>query len=313
MGQGGKELTMTEQDEPRVGRVRRSLHFVPGANEKLLEKSLGLPADSLILDLEDAVTPENKETARATISRWLGEVDFDRQERVVRINALDTPWAEHDIDETMQAPPDAYLIPKVRGPADLQRIDELLTRAEARHGYPAGEVRLLVLATETPQGLFNIRKLGSCPRVDALTWGPEDLAAAIGARRNRDEQGQFLEIFRFARSMTLLAAAAAEVQPVDTVYVDIRDTEGLRRECQEAAWMGFTGKLTIHPAQVELVNEAFTPSAQEISECQELLEAFEENRKSGVMAFRFRGQMVDAPHLVRAQRTLERARQAGVI
>ncbi len=295
-----------------MGRLRRALHFVPVANEKLLGKSLTLPADSLILDLEDAVAPEQKDSARATVASWLREVDFGRQERIVRINPLDTPWGTRDLEVTLEARPDAYMVPKVSGPQDLARIDALLSRIESEQGLPQGEVKLLVLATETPAGLLSIRELALGPRVDALTWGPEDLAAAIGARRNRDEQGHYLEVFRYARVMTLLAAANAGVQPVDTVYVDIRDHEGFRRECQEAAWMGFTGKLTLHPDQVPVVNEVFTPSAEEIAKSQELLEAFEPNRKSGSGVFRFRGQMVDAPHLARAHTILERARLADL-
>jgi citrate lyase subunit beta/citryl-CoA lyase len=295
-----------------MSRLRRAVHFVPGANEKMLQKSLALPADSLVLDLEDAVTPENKDSARETVTHWLKQVNFGRQERMVRMNPLDTPWGVRDLEVTMQGRPDSYLVPKVRTKDDLFKIDTILSRMEREYGYPPGEVKLVVLATETPQGLLNIRDFGSCPRVDALSWGAEDLSAAIGARRNRDEHGQFLEVFRYARIMTLLAATAAGVQPIDTVFVDIRDTEGLRHECQEGAWMGFTGKITIHPSQIDIVNEVFSPSPQDIAESKELLAAFEENRKAGRMAFSFKGQMVDVPHLTRARTILERARQAGL-
>jgi len=161
--------------------------------------------------------------------------------------------------------------------------------------------------------VLNIREIATiCPRVDALSWGAEDLSAAIGARRNRDENGQFLEVFRYARVVTLLAAAAAGIEPLDTVFVDIRDTEGLRRECMEGAWMGFTGKITIHPSQIEIVNEIFSPSPADIAEAKELLAAFAENRKAGRMAFNFKGQMVDVPHLTRAQKILQRAELAGI-
>ncbi|HKA55964.1 MAG TPA: CoA ester lyase [Candidatus Binatia bacterium] len=296
-----------------MSRLRRAVHFVPGANEKMLQKSLALPADSLVLDLEDAVTPENKDSARETVTRWLKQVNFGRQERMVRMNPLDTPWGVRDLEVTMQGPPDSYLVPKVRTKDDLFRIDTILSRMEREYGHPPGGVKLVVLATETPRGLLNIRDFGSCPRVDALSWGAEDLSAAIGARRNRDEHGQFLEVFRYARIMTLLAATAAGVQPLDTVFVDIRDADGLRRECQEGAWMGFTGKITIHPSQIEVVNEVFSPSPEDIAESRELLAAFEENRKAGRMAFSFKGQMVDVPHLTRARTILERARQAGLI
>ena len=293
-------------------RLRRTVHFVPGANEKMLHKSLALEADSLVLDLEDAVTPENKDSARETVTDWLKNVDFGRQERMVRMNPLDTPWGVTDLEVTMQGRPDSYLVPKIKTRDDLLKIDTILSRMEKEYGYPPGEVKLVVLATETPEGLLNIKDFGSCPRIDALSWGAEDLSAAIGARRNRGEDGTFLEVFRYARIMTLLAATAAGVQPLDTVFVDIRDSEGLRRECVEGAWMGFTGKITIHPNQIETVNAVFTPSAEEIAESHELLAAFEENQKAGKMAFSFKGQMVDAPHLTRARTILDRAKQAGI-
>ena len=296
-----------------MSRLRRAVHFVPGANEKMLQKSLVLPADSLVLDLEDAVTPENKDAARETVTHWLKQVNFGRQERMVRMNPLNTPWGVRDLEVTMQGRPDSYLVPKVRIKDDLFRIDTILSRMEREYGYPPGGVKLVVIATETPQGLLNIRDFGSCPRVDALSWGAEDLSAAIGARRNRDEHGQFLEVFRYARLMTLLAATAAGVPPLDTVFVDIRGTEGLRRECLEGVWMGFTGKITIHPSQIAVVNEIFSPSPEDIAESKELLAAFEENRKAGKMAFSFKGQMVDVPHLTRARTILERARQAGLV
>ncbi len=293
-------------------RLRRSVHFVPGANEKFLEKSLALAADSLVLDLEDAVTPDRKDEARDVVTRWLGEVDFGRQERVVRMNPLDSPWGRRDLEVTMEAPPDAYVVPKVRSLEDVRAIDALLGELESRHGHPVGGVKLIVLGTETPQGIMNIATLCDCARVDALTWGAEDLSAALGARRNRDERGEFLDVFKHCRIMTLLAAAAAEVQPLDTVFVDVRDLEGLRRESLEAAWMGFTGKITIHPDQIPVVLEAFTPSADEIEESRALLEAFEKQRSEGRMTFSFRGQMVDVPHLNRARKILEHAREAGV-
>lgn len=295
-----------------MSRLRRAVHFVPGANEKMLNKSLGLAADSLVLDLEDAVTPENKDTARETVTDWLGHVDFGRQERMVRMNPLDTPWGVRDIEMTMRGRPDSYLVPKVKSRADLLKIDTIISRMEREFNYPPGGVKLVVLATETPEGLLNIKDFGACPRVDGLSWGAEDLSAAIGARRNRNDVGQLLEVFRYARIMTLLAATAADVQPIDTVFVDIRDAEGLQRECVEGAWMGFTGKITIHPSQVEPVNTVFTPSAEEVAESRALLAAFEENRTAGRMAFSFQGQMVDVPHLTRARTILARAKAAGV-
>jgi citrate lyase subunit beta/citryl-CoA lyase len=211
----------------------------------------------------------------------------------------------------MEGRPDAYMVPKIRSKDDLLEVDAIVSKLEEQYSYPAGGVKLLALATETSQGLLNIRDFGGCPRVDSLSWGAEDLAASIGALRNRDDAGVFLEVFRYARIMTLLAATAADVQPIDTVFVDIKDLEGLRRDCQEGAAMGFTGKITIHPAQIEIVNQVFTPSKEEIEWAKELLAAAEENRKLGKFAFTFRGQMVDVPHFTRAKTILDRAKAAG--
>lgn len=279
----------------------------------MLEKSLELPADSLVLDLEDAVTPEDKDSARERVCRWLLEAEFGGRERIVRINPLETPWGQRDLEQTMEAGVDAYLVPKLRTRADVETYDRLVGELERSHGQDAGQVKLLLLGTETPQGALNVDSLATFERVDALTWGAEDLSAELGSLRNRDESGAYLEVFRYCRVRTLLAAAACNVQPLDTVYVDIGDLDGLRRECVEGAWMGFTGKMTIHPSQIEIVNEVFTPSEAEIEESRELIAAFDENRSQGRMAFRFRGLMVDVPHLVRAQKVLERARAAGVI
>ena len=291
-------------------RTRRAVHFVPSANEKMLHKSIELPVDTLVLDLEDSVTPDNKESARKTVTQWLKTVSFGRIERMVRMNPLDSDWGVADLEATMEGRPDSYMVPKVRSKDDLLEVDAIVTKLEEQFGHPPGGVKLLVLATETPQGLLAIRDLGGCPRVDSMSWGAEDLAASIGALRNRDDSGNFLEVFRYARIMTLLAATASNIQPVDTVFVDIKDLEGLRRDCREGAAMGFTGKITIHPTQVEIVNEVFTPSKDEIQWAEELLAAAEENRKLGKFAFTFRGQMVDVPHFTRAKTILARANAA---
>ena len=294
-------------------RIRRSVHFVPGANEKMLAKSLATDADSLVLDLEDAVTPERKDAARGIVGGWLRDVDFAGKERVVRLNPLTTPWGRADLDVTMATPPDAYLVPKVRSLEDVTALDAAIGRLEERHGHPRGGVKLILVATETPQGVLNLPTFTRCARVTALSWGAEDLSAAIGARRSRDEHGVYLDVFRHCRVQTLLAAAAGDVQPLDTVYVDIRDPEGLRRDCREGAWMGFTGKITVHPDQIPIVNEEFTPSLAEATEALELVAAFEVAEREGRMAFAFRGAMVDAPHLTRARTIVARARRAGVI
>ncbi len=285
--------------------IRRAAHFVPGANEKMLNKSLETAADALILDLEDAVTPENKDSARVTVSDWLEHVDFGRQERVVRVNPLGSPWFERDVEETMGHPPDSYLIPKVNNANEVAEIDATIREHERSFGHTEGAVKLLILGTETPQGFLNIGDLAANRRVDALTWGAEDLSAAIGSRANRNPDGSYLPIFEHARVMCLLAATAWDKQPLDTVFVDFNDPSGLRSECLESANMGYTGKITIHPNQIEIVNECFTPSPAEVSEAKELLDLFAAKEAEGVMAFSFKGQMVDVPHLTRAKKIVE--------
>ena len=292
-------------------RVRRCAHFIPGANESMLTKGLATAADALVLDLEDAVLPERKDDARSVIAGWLVDVDFGRQERIVRVNATDTPWFRADLEATMARPPDTYLVPKVHGPGDVRLVDRTVTELERRHGHPVGSVKLILLGTETPRGLLSIDELVCVPRVDALTWGAEDLAAAMGARRNRDPAGRLLPVFEHARSMTALAASAADVQPFDTAFVDVTDPEGLRVECEESAWIGFTGKFSIHPSQIDVINETFTPSAAQIEESRELLAALEEHRREGRLAFRFRGRMVDAPHITQARKILATAEALG--
>jgi citrate lyase subunit beta/citryl-CoA lyase len=229
----------------------------------------------------------------------------------VRINALDTPFAQADLAATLPLCPDAYLVPKVNGPEELAALDAALARLERERDLPERAVALIPIATETPQGLLRIAEIARAARVTALTWGAEDLSAALGARASRDAEGRYLEVFRHARTMALLAAAAAGVDPIDGVYTDIRDLAGLAREAHDAAQQGFAGKMTIHPDQIPVVNGAFTPSPDEIEASRALLEAFEQGRSDGRGAVRFRGQMIDAPHLERARRILARASQTG--
>ena len=290
-------------------RLRRSCHFVPGANEKMLTKSIASNADCLILDLEDAVTPDRKEDARKIVAGWLGDADFCGKERTVRINPLDTPWGLKDIEVTMQHPPDAYVIPKISTLEELHTLSAEVSRWEAHYGHPADAVKFILVCTETPLSALNLQTFPQCERVTAMSWGAEDLSAALGAPRNRRPDGSYLELYKHCRNMTLLCAAAGGVQPIDTVFVDLKDEAGLVADCQEAAWMGYTGKITIHPSQIDIVNEHFSPSDAEIDEARRLVEAFEEAQREGLMAISFEGKMVDVPHLNRARKLLERAQQ----
>jgi len=291
-----------------LARRRRSLHFVPGGNEKMIARALTLPADGLILDLEDAVSPDLKAATRPIVARWLTELDFGGRERWVRMNPIATGLGVADLEATIAGRPEGYVVPKPRHAGDVREIAQVLDRLEHRHGLPHGSTRLVLIATETPEGLLNIREVATAsPRTVTVSWGIEDLSAAMGLPRVRDAEGRYLDIPRYARTMCSIVASAAGLDAMDTVYTDIADLTGLRRECEEGVAMGFSGKISIHPSQIEVINEVFTPAKAVVDEARELVAAFEEHRRRGIYAFRFRGQMVDAPHLTRALKIIARA------
>jgi citrate lyase subunit beta / citryl-CoA lyase len=290
------------------GARRRSLHFVPGGQDRMMAKALTLPADGLILDLEDAVPPERKVATRPIVARWLRELDFGGRERWVRMNPLATGLGQADLEETIAARPDGYLVPKPNRAADIRDIAHVLDRLEHRHGLANGSTKLLLIATETPEGLLNIRETtAASPRIVASSWGVEDLGAAMGLGRLRDAEGRFLDIPRYARVMCAVTAAAAGIQAIDTVFTDIADLDGLRRECEEGVAMGFAGKISIHPGQIAIINDVFSPSVADVEEARALVQAFEVHAERGIYAFRFKGQMVDAPHLTRARKIVAQA------
>jgi len=294
--------------------MRRSLHFVPGGNERMMQKALTLPADGLILDLEDAVTPDKKAATRPIVRGWLETLDFGGRERWVRMNPIFSEYAAADLEETIAGRPDGYIVPKPRRAEDVRRIVTILDRLEQKHGLPFGGTKLIPIATETPEGLLNIREVaGASPRIVAISWGIEDLSAAMGLPRVRDAEGRYLDIPRYARVMCSVAASAAGVEAIDTVYTDIADLDGLRRESREGVAMGFVGKISIHPGQIEVINQEFTPSKTDAEEAVALIGAFEEHARKGAGAFAWKGQMMDLPHLTRARKIAERARAAGVI
>ena len=289
-------------------RRRRSLHFVPGGNERMIARALTLAADGLILDLEDAVSPDRKAVTRPIVRGWLEKRDFGGRERWIRMNPIATGFGRADLEETIAGRPDGYVVPKPCSAADIREVAQVLDGLEHRHGIPHGTTRLTVIATETPEGLLNIKEVAAAsPRTIAISWGVEDLGAAMSLGRVRDREGKYLDIPRHARVMCAISAAAAGVEALDTVYTDIADLDGLRRECEDAVDMGFTGKISIHPGQIEVINAAFTPSASVVEEARQLVAEFADARKRGVYAFTFKGQMVDAPHLTRALKILARA------
>lgn len=295
----------------------RSLLFVPGDSERKLVRALEAQADALIVDLEDSVAPERKDVARqglvacaAALSRAPDEA---RPQLYVRINPMSGELWQADLAAVATAAPYGVVLPKPNSGEDVHRLSVALHHAEEQHGRTAGGTRIIAIATETAASMLNLASyVGSSKRLEALTWGAEDLSAEIGAVATRTSSGELTSPFRLARDMTLFAAAAAQVAAIDTVYIDFRDLTGLRRECEAAARDGFVAKLAIHPAQVPVINEAFTPSPAQIAEAETIVRLFAESGGAGVVSLN--GGMIDRPHLVRAERLLARARarpQAG--
>ena len=236
---------------------------------------------------------------------WLAQADFKQQEKLVRINPMDSQWGRGDLEAVLQHRPDGIVLPKVLDLKAVHAVDQLITNQEKLAGTDYSDIKLVLIGTEMAAAVFNLQQMVNHERVSGVTWGAEDLSVSLGARAKRDENGNYLEVFNFVRSMCLLAAVAAKVQPIDAVYVDIKNTKGLRKECRAAADMGFTGKLSIHPDQIDIVNQAFTPSHAELEAALELVAAFEEHAARGEMAFKHQGEMVDMPHLKRAQYLLD--------
>jgi citrate lyase subunit beta/citryl-CoA lyase len=286
----------------------RSLLFVPADSERKLAKALTSNADALILDLEDSVAEPAKPRARA-LARDVLAAPRDRPHRhrmIVRINALDTPHWRDDIEAIAATSPDAVMLPKPSGGGDVTRLSEAIDVIEARNGLTTGAIRIIAIATETPASLLAMNSyIGCSPRLAGLAWGVEDLSAALGATRARDEHGLLGSPFRLARDLCLVAAAAAGVDAIDEIHADFHDPVGLMKAARQAARDGFTAKLAIHPDQVGPINLAFTPSAEEIAEAKAVVSAFQHARDAGVVSLGNR--MLDRPHLVRAQRILARA------
>lgn len=285
----------------------RSLLFVPGDDERKLAKAVTSGADALILDLEDSVSPARKAAARASTAAFLAARAGQGGPRLlVRVNPLDSPHMADDLAAVMPGAPAAVMLPKCRGGADVQALGTRLAVAEAELGLVDGATGILAIATETAASLFGMASYQGCShRLIGLAWGGEDLSADIGAQSNRQADGRYADPYRLARTLTLLAAAAAEVMAVDTVFTALKDAEGLVAECAAAANDGFVAKMAIHPAQVAAINAAFTPSPAAVARARAILDAFAAAPGAGVLAVA--GEMVDRPHIRRAERLLARA------
>jgi len=286
-------------------KIRRALLFMPGDNRHKIEKGAALDVDSVIMDLEDGVALNNKPAARATIAAALREVDFGRTERLVRINPVGSGLEADDLAATLPARPDAYVVPKVESARQIYDIAARLDAAERENGWPSGAIRLLPIV-ETARGVVNLREITeSSPRLDALIFGAEDLAGDIGATRTPDGW----EVF-YARSAVVIHARAAGLHAIDTPFVSLTDLDGLGAETRTAMLMGYSGKLAIHPRQVEPIQQMFTPTAEEIAQAKRLIDAHTAHQAAHTAVFELDGKMVDMPMVRAAEHVLARARAA---
>ena len=290
----------------------RSLLFVPGDSEKKLEKGFGAGADVVIVDLEDSVAAANKQSAREIAARFITAHRRQTTSAIyVRVNDLSTGLTDDDLAALIPARPDGIMLPKSNSGQDVQPLSAKLRGHEAESGLPDGAIMILPIITETPAGVLAAATYaGASARLAGLTWGAEDLSAAIGARAARDDSGRYTDVFRFARTMTILAAGNAEAAAIDTVFPNFRDMAAFEAECAEAERDGFTGKMAIHPAQVPVINAAFTPSVEAVKHSQAVVDAFAAAGNPGVVGIG--GKMYDRPHLRLAERLLARARATGI-
>ena len=284
--------------------MNRSFLFVPADSERKLAKAPDAGADALILDLEDSVAAAARPAARELAAEYLK----GRENIWVRINPVDTDDSALDLAAILPAGPAGIVLPKPRNVDDVTYLAGQLDELEAQHGLAAGQTRIMSLCTERPEALFSLHGyVGATARLSGLSWGAEDLSSALGASANRDANGNWLPTYEMARSLCLLAAAAAEVVAVDTVFTDFRDLDGLANYAANARRDGFGGMLAIHPAQIDIINRAFMPTVEEIERAEKILALFENNPGAGTLALD--GAMIDRPHLVQAQRILELAKQ----
>jgi len=289
-------------------RVRRSLLFIPGSDERKLAKSRALTPDSFIFDLEDGVAPDRKAEARRNVAAVLREERPGLTERTVRVNGLHTPFFAEDLRAIVEARPDALVLPKIESPDEVAAVEEAVAAVERAAAVPGPGLPLLCFI-ESARGLAAATAIaGASRRVEALILGHADFCKDLGVRRARATEGILLHV----RCALVLAARAAGVEAVDTIYETLGDVEGLRAEAEQAAALGFAGKLALHPAQVEPIQAAFTPTPEEVAYARRVVEGFEAARAAGRGVFTLDGRMVDEPFVEVERRLLARARQAGL-
>ena len=284
---------------------RRALLYMPGDNWKMITKSVTLGVDSICMDMEDGTAINKKAEARATIARALQELDFGVSEKLARINSVGSGWEKDDIEAVLPYHPDGIVIPKVESFEQVEWASKIIEDAELKNGWKVNSIRILI-GVETAKGILNLKEIVAHPRLDAVIFGGEDFAASIGAVRTKDA----IELL-YARQAVIVACAAYDLQPIDIVTIDYKDLEALKVESEFGARLGFSGKQVIHPNQVPVVQEAFTPSAEAITYARRIIETFEASQKEGKGAYSLDGKMIDMPLLKNAQKVLARAKAAG--
>lgn len=293
---------MTNASQRRM----RSWLFAPGDSGKKMARAAGGTADIVLFDLEDAVVPETKALARTLVAQFL-EANPDGRDRLwVRINPLDGPYALADLAAVLPFRPGGIMLPKANGRQDAVKLDHCLSALEVANGIGEGTTPVIIVATETAQAMFHTGDYTGAPRLAALAWGPEDLADSIGAASNLNPDGSFSFTYELARSLCLLGAASAGIPAIETIQGDFRDLDRLKIRAETARSQGFSGMLAIHPAQVDVINAAFTPGAAELEEAAEIVALFDANPGAGTLGYK--GVMLDRPHLSRARRLLAQAR-----
>jgi citrate lyase subunit beta-like protein len=284
---------------------RRALLYMPGDDWNKINKGITLGVDCLCMDLEDGTALNRKAYARATVAKALQDLNFGKSEKLVRLNNVGSGFEQEDLATVLPCHPDGIVIPKVESFDQIQWASELIEAAELANGWGLNSIRMLV-GIETAMAILNLKEIASHPRLDGLIFGSEDFAANIGATRSKAGW----EVM-YARSAVVTAAAAYELQAIDLVFIDFRDTLNLKFEAQQGAAMGYTGKQIIHPSQVGPVQEAFTPSNEAIEYARRIEETFAAHQSEGKGAYELDGKMIDLPLLKNAQKVLERARAAG--
>ena len=279
----------------------RSTLFVPADSDKKLAKAAGAGADALVLDLEDAVLPDRKPAAREMMQAYIASLS-DRSHVWVRVNDLASGETLKDLAKVVPARPAGILLPKIKGPEDVAIVGHYLDALEVEHGLTPGHIRITGIVTETPSAMLRMGELAAQahPRISHVAWGGEDLSAAMGAGDPRTPEGAWRPMYEYARNQCLLLGHALSVEVLDTVYVNFKDPEGLRKASLQSRYDGFTGRIAIHPDQVAIINEAFTPTEAERVMAQRIIDAF----KSGAGAVSIDGKMYDIPHLKAARRVL---------